>query len=298
MLPLVEPLTPCPACGAAEAHPIHVARNRYAVIDTPYYVILGCRACGLVYVGPRPHPDRAAAFYASDEDREDVWGRGAETADEVERWRQGKLKRARRAIQGIADRVPLTPGAALDFGCGIGVLLDALRERGWETTGFEPNPIARYTAQRHTMITALPDAPSFDLVIAHHVLEHLAEPAAALRQLHAAARPEGLLYVSVPSVDLLPEHGDVHYACNPIHANGFTSAALSNLLRGTAWEPIHLQTRSAKKVHAIARRSAAPLPLVPEALAPALAAFREYGRRLDATGHFQHEPAELSGNGA
>jgi len=67
----------------------------------------------------------------------------------------------------------------LDFGCGIGNLVWALRKIGLEAHGIEPSmSAARYSrAPRHCRYEAtrrLPfDDGSFDLVYSHEVLEHL-----------------------------------------------------------------------------------------------------------------------------
>jgi SAM-dependent methyltransferase len=136
------------------------------------------------------------------------------------------------------------------------------------------------------MVTAIPTTATFDLVIAHHVLEHLLDPAAVLRQLHAATRTGGFAFVSVPSADTLPEHGDLHYVCNPVHMNGFTGLSLANLLRQTGWD-VTVTEHRAKKLQAFARRMDGPLPLLPGAFDAVLAAVRAYGRQLNAAGRFE-----------
>lgn len=290
MLPLVEPLASCPVCAAADPAPLHVVRNHDAILAAPYYAILLCRRCGLIYVGPRPHPDLVAKFYSAGGDEEDAWHAGKATAEETERWRLDKKSGAAKKIKRLLRLFPDASGTAFDFGCGIGVLLDALKERGWETVGLEPHPIGEVAAERHRMVTAIPASPSFDLVVAHHVLEHLLDPAGVMRQLHAAARPGAIAYVSVPCADTLPDHGDLHYVSNPIHMNGFTAPGLTNLLRHTGWDVVATEYRI-KKLVAFARRADAPLPLAPGAFDAAMAAFRRYARQLNAEGRFERTTA-------
>jgi SAM-dependent methyltransferase len=286
MLPLVEPLAPCPACAAADPAPLHVVRNHDAILAAPFYAILACRACGLIYVGPRPDPERMARFYAVGGDEHDAWHAGKGTAQATEQWRLNKLGGATKKIKRLLKAFPDLSGVAFDFGCGVGVLLDALKARGWETVGLEPHPIGQVAGQRHRMVTEIPATPSFDLVIAHHVLEHLLEPAVTLRQLHAATRPGGVAFVSVPSADTLPEHGDLHYVSNPIHMNGFTTPSLTNLLRLTGWDVVTTQ-QQVKKLQAYARRVEGPLPLLPGGFDAAMAVMRAYARQVNVDGRFE-----------
>jgi SAM-dependent methyltransferase len=90
---------------------------------------------------------------------------------------------------------------ALDYGCGYGALLSVLACRDIICTGYEPS------AQRRTHTTAieiLADADDvarrgpFDLLICTEVLEHMADPAPALRTLRASAAPGAVLLVTVP----------------------------------------------------------------------------------------------------
>jgi SAM-dependent methyltransferase len=293
MLPLVEPLAPCPACAAADPAPLHVVRNHDAILAAPYYVILACRACGLIYTGPRSEPGRVAQFYAVGGDDHDAWHAGKGTAEATEQWRLNKLGGATKKIKRLLRVFPDATGTAFDFGCGVGVLLDALKDRGWETVGLEPHPIGRVAAERHRMVDEIPSTPSFDLVIAHHVLEHLLDPATTMRQLHAATRPGAVAFVSVPSADTLPEHGDLHYVSNPIHMNGFTTPGLTNLLRLTGWDVITTQ-QQVKKLQAFARRAEGPLPLLPGGFEAAMTVIRAYARRLNQDGRFEADAVTRS----
>lgn len=122
-------------------------------------------------------------------------------------------------------------GRALDFGCGMGAFLDVLQEEGWETYGVEPSPRLRaFAGQRHAMLENTPADGSLDLVVANHVLEHLRDPGAVLRSFAASTRVGGHLFVSVPDLGLLPEHGDVGYVASRQHIASFTSASLEAVL--------------------------------------------------------------------
>jgi SAM-dependent methyltransferase len=265
---------------------LHVARNRHHFIPRPFFTIAGCRVCGLIFIAPRPDDAAVARFYAAGGHGSDEWTASKDTPEETERWRAGKIGKARVLVKTIMSTFPEARGTAFDFGCGVGHLLDALKEAGWRTVGLEPNPIGEVTAAHHEMVSEVPRTPTYDLVAARHVLEHVTRPAGILRSLHAATKPDGVIFVGVPSVDLLPVHGDLHYACNPIHMNGFTERAVTNVLRVTGWEVTRTETRNDSKLLAFARWVPAPLAPLPEALAPAISALRAYGRQLTPEGKF------------
>ena len=65
---------------------------------------------------------------------------------------------------------------ALGFACGAGTMLDVLRDAGWETLGIEVGRIAAFAAQRHRVIDALPEVPTFSRGDSynrfHHTFRH------------------------------------------------------------------------------------------------------------------------------
>jgi len=96
----------------------------------------------------------------------------------------------------------------LDLGCAIGSLLAVLRDRGWETTGVEiSGPQAEYgRSKRNLDIRSLTleenHFPSeyFDVVLASHLIEHLNDPAAMVRELHRILVPGGRFFITTPNI--------------------------------------------------------------------------------------------------
>lgn len=104
-----------------------------------------------------------------------------------------------------------TPRRVLEVGCASGQTLAYMRERGAEfTVGVEHSTkAAALAAERGVTQVILGDIEhidldlepcSFDLLIAGHVLEHLADPWAVLRRLRRLLRTGGQLVGALPNV--------------------------------------------------------------------------------------------------
>jgi 2-polyprenyl-3-methyl-5-hydroxy-6-metoxy-1,4-benzoquinol methylase len=100
------------------------------------------------------------------------------------------------------DRPPLV----LDVGCGVGLLLDEARRRGWRTQGVELSDWGVRRA-RHLGLDVFQGtleeagfAPgSYDAVFMIDVLEHLADPVRTLAKVSQVLRPGGVLCLVTPN---------------------------------------------------------------------------------------------------
>ncbi|MGH7686712.1 MAG: class I SAM-dependent methyltransferase [Candidatus Dormibacteria bacterium] len=96
------------------------------------------------------------------------------------------------------------PGILLDVGAATGSFLSIAATRGWHSIGVEVSEAARAIAASHghhcvaTMQEARDFGP-FDAVTMHHVLEHLDDPVAVIRDALSMLRPEGRLLIEVPN---------------------------------------------------------------------------------------------------
>jgi SAM-dependent methyltransferase len=95
----------------------------------------------------------------------------------------------------------------LDAGCATGALLDKLRNRGWETTGVEISPAAAYARRERGLdVRSLPleenrfPGAYFDLVLASHLIEHLTDPKAFVREVCRITAPGGRFFVTTPNI--------------------------------------------------------------------------------------------------
>jgi SAM-dependent methyltransferase len=222
----LEPIA-CPLCGAPRATALCAERD--LALGVPgRFTLARCEACGLLYQNPRVRRDELDRMYPDDyppharePDRERVarahsaavrWvlaerlGYRHLATGEVgwrdrlrARWRQRRVEKVYPPWHGR--------GRLLDVGCATGRFLQQMAAVGWRVSGIELDAVAAAKARTVTPDVVIGDPAdvslppgSFDLITAFHVVEHLPDPAAALRRMLGWLAPHGLLIVEVPNV--------------------------------------------------------------------------------------------------
>jgi SAM-dependent methyltransferase len=207
---------PCPVCGGSrwetvETHSFERAgkellpeyfRLRWEIFFDLWFAgqesvelrSVVCRQCGLMTYAPRPDTADIDAQYAYLDARQTpIPTMPFETND------AGTLARIRRVHEFIAAHIPHRTLRILDYGGSDGKLLVpfVLDDHDCEVVDYHATPLPGIR-RRGSTIDELPAGLRYDLILCSHVLEHLAEPAALLRQLSALLTDGGLLYVEVP----------------------------------------------------------------------------------------------------
>jgi SAM-dependent methyltransferase len=132
-----------------------------------------------------------------------------------------------------------TGGSVLDIGCGYGWFLRTLGE-GFERFGVDVSAsaveIARAALPGARLEVAdvqegLPWSGPFDAVVAVNVIEHLTDPASAIRTMAAALQPGGVLVAHLPTVGWTRTRiYERDYTADPTHVYRPTPAAFRRLL--------------------------------------------------------------------
>ena len=162
--------------------------------------ILECPSCGLLSSRPTLSQEEILDRYEQVVDEEYL-------AEESER---------KELFDWVADRLSQyhVPGRRLlEIGSNVGLFLSVAEKQGWDATGIEPSHWAvsqgreRFGVQleQGTIESLDPLGTRADVVAMFDVLEHLTDPAAALRRIRPIIRDGGLLALTTVNVDGL--HG-------------------------------------------------------------------------------------------
>lgn len=226
--------TACCLCGSADPAPLVVARDLLQG-HPGHFTFVRCRRCGHVYLDPRLSNAELARLYTAEYAA--YAGAIEDEPSRFQRWNRayGVAKRCRM----VTDDHP--PGRLLDVGCGTGVFLDAMRQRGWEAQGVEPSSAAAGMARQRFGLDVyngeltearFPDA-SFDAVTLWYVIEHVPDPNAVLAEVARVLRPGGILVMSAPNLDAADRFlfGPRWIGWDPPrHLNVFSARALERLM--------------------------------------------------------------------
>ena len=117
------------------------------------------------------------------------------------------LRARRDAADGEVRLLPAQPGGRLlDVGCGSGDWLSGMRRHGWRVQGVEFDPAAAAAARARglpVLVGTLEQqhlpAASFDAITLNHVIEHVPDPAATLRECARLLRPGGRIVLFTPN---------------------------------------------------------------------------------------------------
>ncbi len=233
----------CPLCGAA---------GHEAAWTIGDWQIVRCARCRLAYLNPRPADDDLAALYDETYFVEDILhADGALRTALSEREIKQQIAANGEIVQ-IIERYT-RPGSLLDVGCGLGFLLVAARERGWQVAGVDVAESACTFAREQFGLAVRqgrpedlrPEDGTYDVVVMAHTLEHLPDPVGVCRHLRGIVRPGGLLVVDVPNyrgLDARLEGRRWEGWSVPYHLNHFEPATLRRVVVAAGFQPLGIET--------------------------------------------------------
>lgn len=243
----LERVEQCSVCGSRERHLLYGGLTDRIFRCAPgQWDLYQCKGCRSAYLDPRPTPATIGIAYStyfthkinSKDDLEGLtWARRVRRtlANGCRNHRFGTnhqpsswlgvlaarwLPSQREVIEAEIRHIPKAkPGnKLLDVGCGNGEFLTLARLAGWDVVGVDFDPSAVKVARsrgidvRQGSVGVIdPAKESFDGVTLSHVIEHVHDPLAVLRQCHALLKPGGWIWIETPNIDA---QGHARYGAN------------------------------------------------------------------------------------
>lgn len=195
----------CRICGERELRP-HRENGRRVIkraIGTDA-LMYACATCGHKQFLPDLRPEQLGPVYADLVPTEEGYGVYYKTLGEP-------YKSFTDFITEMADRFGYGPDARIhEFGCGTGIVVHHLRERGFRATGSDWSPSTLAFAKAHGnegVFQESMDTPDqlrgepFDILVSSHSIEHVPDPVETLRGLVGLLGPRSTMV-------LWTNHGD------------------------------------------------------------------------------------------
>jgi SAM-dependent methyltransferase len=196
-------MSECLVCGSNRFAPLFRGSDRlYGTTDREFDVVR-CGECGLLRLDPLPTPEELRKYYP-----DSYWFAPDQSAASrlEEAYRRVVLRDHVQFVE-KALRRSRAQGPLLDVGCGGGLFLGLMRQRGFRVLGLdfsrEAAGIAWQRQQAPAVCAMLENAPfparSLAGVTMFHVLEHLYDPRAYLTAARDLLAADGRLVVQVPN---------------------------------------------------------------------------------------------------
>lgn len=278
----------CNSCGSFDA------RERFQIRESPderqppawrgtaSIPLVTCNQCELSFLNPRYDDERLTALY---QDPRMFVG----TIDPEGRARSIVAERALRVARFGDDAAALkrrrSSGRLLDVGCGLGFFLEALGN-SFDAVGFEwSRPVVdmMHELPLNVVEGRYPATPfasgEFDVISFQNVLDHLPDPAGALRTARQLLKRDGLLALSLVNFGSIAArvYGAGFRLLGPNHLYYFTPRTLSAMLDRAGFDSIEVEypyfgTEFAKPIEHAMRiaRDWCALYLRPESAPPIL----------------------------
>jgi len=218
------------------------------------YDVIDCEACGFKHLDPLFTDEQLKKFY----DQEFYQSERPDFFERMEADREWWMLRYHHYYELIEAHAPArTAPRILDIGSGSGFFLEAGRERGWRTLGFEPSAMAAdYTRARGLAVVndvfserAAREHGTFDAISLSMVLEHVRDPVGLIEDARSLLAPGGLLLLISPNdfnplqMTLWKQLGFAPWWISPKHhLNYFDTQSACTFIKERRFEVLHLET--------------------------------------------------------
>ncbi|MEK6790291.1 MAG: class I SAM-dependent methyltransferase [Deltaproteobacteria bacterium] len=229
----VMTIVACNLCGSSD--------ERLITVQSSYRVVR-CADCGFVYVNPRPDEatlERMYVKYLPDKMLDPL------------SWDSYMKEVFSKAASFLSAQLP-NNARLLDVGCGYGFFLSEIKAISRiKASGIDVSKTAVSVAsgrgldvQLGTLDTIKFDDNAFDAITMFYVLEHIPDPARALREIRRILKPEGALLLRLPHttpiVRILSLFGIRNNLYDPpFHLNDFSAKTIGRMLTKAGFVNVH-----------------------------------------------------------
>jgi SAM-dependent methyltransferase len=227
-------VTTCPVCASSTVRSLAVRLGRWEVLH--------CSACAADSISPSPTDLQLQDAYQDFDAGQIARKSFSKYCDQARTILRNDL-----AIAGIDTN---QPGRFLDYGCGGGHFVKAAQDLGFSAFGLDLDAASGQFGKEHGMKIERGSAPDivakfgtapFKAIVAMHVVEHVPQPIALLKQLAARLEVGGCLVLGVPDQSSFParlkillrklgvKRGEWGFVQPPIHLHGFQLRTLRTI---------------------------------------------------------------------
>lgn len=198
-------MSACVICGRQDAARLFGGSDRLYATTSKQFDVVRCAGCGLLRLDPQPNAAELRHYYP-----DNYWfSPDADAASRLEELYRRLVLRDHVSFVARALRDANVSGPLLDAGCGGGLFLGLMSQRGFRVLGLDFSASAAAIAWRRQQAPAvcamLDQAPfpphSIGALTMFHVVEHLPDPRAYLEAAHSLLEPGGRLIVQVPNAN-------------------------------------------------------------------------------------------------
>lgn len=193
MKTLTSKISLCNFCNEENRQFVFQAKDYHT---NKYLSLYKCISCGLVQTEPKPNKLQLSAHYYKNYRKKD----GRRFPSIIEQWLNlGYLLKVKRILR------LFNKGYILDVGCGRGLELKLLKQKGWKVLGTEISKdlLTQLSSQNIPAIKSdiweIRGKEKFEIITFFHSLEHIYYPNKALKATSRLIKKDGFLIVAVPN---------------------------------------------------------------------------------------------------
>jgi 2-polyprenyl-3-methyl-5-hydroxy-6-metoxy-1,4-benzoquinol methylase len=169
-----------------------------------------CLACDLGFINPRPRLDAINKLYQIDYYSDTSKHINLGYSNYLSRsMRDNFINHAHGRLSLLTEHTDVKGRNLLEIGCATGEYCKVAHQAGMQTIGIDlSEDVIRVARQRYRQLDfrvgsleslAFADC-SFDIVVAHEVIEHVPSPQAWLKEIQRVLKPGGLVALSTPNL--------------------------------------------------------------------------------------------------